>query len=833
MTTLFERPIRTLLLVCLISVSGPVNAAAVAGVAPVTQLRDPDTGSAGQATPLPEAARRAQLDAITQARAGDYENALNQLMRLRSVYPDSEPLFYDELLVRFWAGQRQELIDMISGRSLENAPAYALLALGRAARDTRDFAAAINYYTQATAANPDSIDAHVGLAMAHSDAGDPRTARITLEAVPPTARHTTAVLMPSAYLFHQDQAYAQALGEYDLVLQLEPEDRSALRGKAQALRALLLPRQALRVAALQPDVLTPRELTRLEADVLALDLRDAIESPGQRFPFPGIESALQAIEARLAAEPPSSELARLLTYDRIVGLAAAHRRSEAVEDYQRLIEADPRAPRYVHSAAGNAYLALREPELAEQALRRGIEADPADLEIRISLFYALIELERFEEAFACIDDVVSRLEPIRAVPGSSVRQPNPAHTRALIVAIMGRAYADQMDTAEQQLENILAAAPNNSQARYELGNLYRWRGHLEAADEQYGQLINRFPAEEVALRTAVAHNRFAQRQFAVTGSTEAALYKEFPTDVGVIELHEDWQDHQLSQLIIDAGFGESSGDTFGSSQYEVEAWWFSPPQRDAFRGFVHSSDSWAEFEEGNHARRRIGAGVDYRRYRWEGRAEVRAARFDMGDPGIALRGDYRISDHWFVGSSAEWNSDATPLRADGQGIEGDLLALDTTYRHNENWFLAGSARLQSLDDGNDISGFGLNGSYRLHNGYRWKLDTYGSAGLTRSSLDEPSYFSPSRAVDASIGLRGIWRQFRRYEHSLTHRLSGDVGLYDQQGFGSEPIASIEYEIEWRPTARWGFRGGIRYSRRVYDGDSEDGLFFRFGLEGRI
>ncbi|MCB1685005.1 MAG: tetratricopeptide repeat protein, partial [Pseudomonadales bacterium] len=431
MTTFFERLIRTLLLVCLTAVAGSTAAAE-----PAMQASAADTTSRRPPPALPEAVRRARLDAITQARAGAYEPALDQLIRLRNVYPDSDPLFYDEMLVRFWAGQRQPILDMIAGRSLAGAPAYALLALGRAARDTRDFGAAINYYAQAVAASPESIDARVGLAMAYSDYGDPRTARTTLEAVPSATRHTTPVLVPSAYLFHQDQAYAQALGEYDLVLQLEPENRAALRGKAQALRALLLPRQALRVAALQPDVLTPRELNRLEADVLALDLRDAIESPAQRYPFPGIESALQAIAARLAAEPPASELARLLTYDRIVGLAAAHRRSEAVEDYRRLIDADPRAPRYVHAAAGNAYLALRKPELAEQALRRGIEADPADMEIRISLFYALIELERFEEAFECIDDVVERLEPVRAVPGSSVRQPNPAHTRATIVATM-------------------------------------------------------------------------------------------------------------------------------------------------------------------------------------------------------------------------------------------------------------------------------------------------------------------------------------------------------------------------------------------------------------
>ena len=183
-------------------------------------------------------------------------------------------------------------------------------------------------------------------------------------------------------------------------------------------------------------------------------------------------------------------------------------------------------------------------------------------------------------------------------------------------------------------------------------------------------------------------------------------------------------------------------------------------------------------------------------------------------PGGRLQVDYRASDRWLIGAEADFASYATPLRADRADISSDRYSVRARYRRSEWWDLGGELAYQPFDDGNDVTSASLYGSYRLINGYTYKLDLYGSTGLANSTLDDPVYFSPESAFALTGGVRNTWRQFRRYQHMLTHRLSADIGLYDQKGFSGAPTWTLDYELEWQLSSRLALRGGAQQAAMV-------------------
>ncbi|HXV76874.1 MAG TPA: poly-beta-1,6 N-acetyl-D-glucosamine export porin PgaA [Candidatus Polarisedimenticolaceae bacterium] len=776
--------------------------------------------------------RERREEAVELARSGQYERALESFERLRAEYPEEPSVLYDQTVVLFWAGRHTDALGNAPWIDPRLAPAYVISAVAGSARNTQQFAMAVEWYGHALAADPDSVDARVGLAMSLADAGEPRRARQTLEAVEPAARQTARVRLSSAYLYTRDGAQLEAIGEYDAVLEVDPDNFEALRGKAQALRALLLPRQALELARQHPGILDEREIARTEGDALALDLRDAVESAGEGPPYARIDEAIAAIDRRLATEPSTGELARRLRYDRIVGLVAAGRPQPAVADYESLIAEGAEPPTYALIAAGSAYLALRRPREAERALRRGEAIDPGNVALRIELFYALIALERFGEAFRVIDGLSAELEPAPRAPGSPVGQPNPVQLDVEIIAAVGRAYADQLAEAQRRLEHLLARAPNNAQARYELGNVYRWRGFHRRAERQYVQVGDHGGVGDVWRDVAAAHNDLDLGRPASTGRTLSRLGVEQPATLAVRDLERRWAAHNRSRLSIDARYGNSSGEVFGSEQYQIDGWWFSPPLGHEYRIYVRTFDSWARFDDGETARRRLAAGVEYGRGGLRAAGEINGDRFDFDSPGAAARLDWSITDHWLFGCVAEYDSYATQLRADRAGIDSNLFSARGTYRGSESWYVSLALGHQPYDDGNRMTAVAADGRLRLYNGYKYKVDGFALVESSTGSDADVPYFSPERALVARIGIANDWRQWRVYDRSLTHRLSADAGLYDQRGFGADPIWTLDYRLQWNLNARWQLWFGAQRNRRVYDGSREDATFWTFGVDGR-
>ncbi|MGI9309539.1 MAG: poly-beta-1,6 N-acetyl-D-glucosamine export porin PgaA, partial [Gammaproteobacteria bacterium] len=773
------------------------------------------------AAPPDEAARLEQAKAVSQARAGEIDEALESIGTLREQYPEDLELLYDQTAILSWGAYEEEVLTNSKSLNPTTTPRYVLSAIAKSARNLRQFDLAAGWYLAALSAEPSSTDARIGLVLSLADGNYPAEARTELNKFSPARKQRSDVMLASAYVYQSERRFILAINEYDAVLAQEPNNPAALRGKALALESALLPRQALAMAARQPGLLTDKEVHRLEGDELAMELRNAIDTPDQKYPFFRINIVLNRFDRRLEREPEGTPLWSRLQFDRIVGLVAADRIRTAIEYYEALLAKDINPAAYTHLAAAQAYLDLRRPHDALAATEEAEQQRPKDIDAKLWKFYALVELERYGEAIDLADGLIQTLGTVEETEQPKDLQPDPNMMNARIVAALGRAYGNQLNDAQARLEAIVAEAPNNKEARLALANVYRWRGWHERAAAEYSQILGNHP-DYLSARTNAGHNNVPLRKYPPVENTLQEIRPENPSRETVWNLNQTWIVHNMHELLVEANWGESTGDVFGTDQYDVNAWLFSPPIRANWRAYGRTFDSKADFDDGggDSTRRRGAAGAEYRKDRWRATAEFNFDRDDFDDFGMASRVDYWASDIWRFGGTLELNSYATDLRADRAGIESHLLSADMTYRRDDLYRNDTTFGYQYYDDGNNKFELFNNTRRRLFTGYTWWMDGTVDLGLVTNSEEQTVYYAPEFGADALVGVDTYWRMYRRYDNMIQHRLYGQIGGHNQRGFDSDTIWTVGYQFAWDITKEFAFKLGWQRNRRLYDNDIE-------------
>ena len=776
--------------------------------------------SAGQAADevAPPAARE---QAVAAARAGRLEEALAQLAELRAQHPQDAEVLWDYAVVLAWSGRDSEVLALAATLDAEAAPAYASGAVARAARNRGELAMAIHWYTAAVAREPDDLDAHLGLAMTHAEMGAYEDALAELARVPARQREHLRMRLAEGYVHTLRGATPEALLAYERALSIEPDNREALRGKALALKALFIPDAALALAREHPGLLTAGEEAELRADDLTVRLRNVLQTPRAHAErVAALESIIADYDRELAGSSGSPKLDRRLAADRLAALTEVRRAPEAIAAYEGLLATGEPLPAYAHLAGASAYLQNRQPEPALRALDLAGREPPSRLAADVERFYALSDLDRFGEA----------RELAAAITEGAPGPQDPQAFQGQFLSAMALAYADQLARAQAELEVLLSRAPGNADARQGLAAVYRWRGWSDRALGTYEQLLAANPATAEA-RAGRAHSRLDRQDFRAAEDDLLTLRQTAAGTFALGDLERRWALHDSSEVLIETRWGESSGETFGSDQYEIDSYWFSPPIAYDYRFYARTFDSYADFEEGDWDRRRAALGAELRRGPWTARTELSADRSGLDDPGLAGTLDYRIDDRWTLGGLIELNSYDTPLRADRAEVDSDLAGLNLGYQAHESFGVFSGLRYQDFSDGNRRTALFADARYRALTTSRYKLDLTAGAATSQNSLDDAAYFNPDRDFTAVAGLDNWLRTFRHYERWLQHRLHLWAGTYDQKSYGSDLIWGIDYELTWALSDALQLRGGWQRARRVYDGAPEYQTFFTAGLYG--
>ncbi len=600
-----------------------------------------------------------------------------------------------------------------------------------------------------------------------------------------------------------------------------PSDFQALRERILEVAVLEGPDAARELLERFRGELDEDQVIELRGDMAAQWIRQA--EPMEDIPRrqATTDQALEELEGLLEELPADGPATRRARFDYILALRQRERMEETVAEYQALIDEGIEPPSWVIQSAADAHLYLRQPEQATTLYRQVLAGDPTAFQARIALFYALVESERFNEALEEIENLAAE------------HKGQPSGVEAELVAAMGHAFANRLDKAQQRLEALAEAHPEHLRIRQELSTVYRWRGWPNRALEIIDPVVAEAP-EAVGPRLARAAALAELQRPAQAEAMLESLLADHPENLHVQRQYRDWQNRDRWHLSSRAEYGDSDGfQALGSRDRSLNNRLTAPVIGHHFQPWITSRYADARFPEGEADYDRIGVGASWRDRRHHGYLEIHRNRTGTAETGWTAGYDWHSGDHWSFATRYESFTQDVPLRARGQGLDGDKGQVAVRWQAHESLGIRGSLTRVGISDGNTRWSALLGSDHRLisqaHHITSGSLDLYGS----RASQEGGPYFNPSR--DASLGytVQHDWLTWRHYTNSLTQRFLAGAGAYWQDGAGTGAIGDLGYRHRWALGNDFHLDYGVGLSTRVYDGDREQRLHGSIGLEVRF
>jgi biofilm PGA synthesis protein PgaA len=794
-----------------------------------------------------------QSDAVLLARHGDTESALAILARLARAHPEDSGVARDLVVVTAWAGHDDQAIRLYDALPEAAQPDYVLAAVALAYRHTGRPAESLALYRQGLRHTPRNPEFTAGEIRSLSDLHQAAPALAAADADLLVHGERLDVLLAAGYAASAEKKPVEALRYIDRAVTLDPAAREPRHDRILAIGEMGAPQIARRLADDNPGLLTQAELRRLDGDAAAALVRWGVfEPPSEARRFDASDRAIAALDALLAqwSQAGDGALSDKLRarFDRMVALRDRVRMSDVLAEYEELKGQGVAIPGYALVAAADAYLYLRQPEIARDLYLRGLAVDPLNPETRLALFYAYIDLEDFAAAYQQVDRAAADQPIWLYLKGLKEPIENPEHATADLAAADARLYADELAEANRRIAAIEEAAPNNSRARTALANIYSARGWPRYAAEEY-EISRALKPLDVTTEIGQARNNLDLHAYADVEAQLAQVKARFPENREVQRLDRLWAVHNMAEIsIIVAPRLGSSSTVQGDSGFAIDTEIHSAPID--YRWRIFGSEYVAREKltagEGALSLRRSGIGAEYRGGTLLASLETTISAFgprfgttltsgiDHGRAGARALATWSANDYWQFGGSAEIFARDTPMRALSHGITANAGAANMAYRVSESRAFLLSGEVMSFSDGNQRIALAAKLSQRLVTLPRFSIDGILELAPSHNSADgNRPYYNPRHDVLAAFGVSINQVIYRRYEFSYDHHLVVSPGIYWERGFGTAGVASVLYEHRIRSNDVLEAGLGVTLGRQSYDAEYQNSVAVLFNLRARF
>ena len=772
--------------------------------------------------------------AIEAARAGKTDEAITTLLDLRELAPKNTKILADYLVILTWANKNAEAVSESKKTNAVDMQEYALAAVAKAARKIGDFSYASNLYNHLIARNPAQIDYKIAHALVQVDSQQYAQAETEIDALKENNQENIELLNAQLYLGQQTKSQIKIIDASQRILALEPSNQAIVATLASAASEIGATSKAKELSTHYR--LDETKAQPIKASYAASRIRwGEFEPVNPAKPYAETDAALSALDdackcdwAKIDLSQPAN---RKMLFDRILALHDRHRNTEVVAHYQQLTTQKIEIPTYALSAVGDAYLALREPEQALVIFNSILAKEPNQRDTQLDQFYALIELERYDEA----DGLAKRIagsEPnyLNRKNNPTVRQ-NDKKLQADTTATLSLAYGDDLAGSQEKFVSLQKIGPNNTELKNNLATIWRWRGWLDLAAKTYQQNIDE-EKNDLQAKYGLANTYIDGRDWALAAQEIKDLNSYIsPEDPSLKALNKRWELHHKNQFSTDFSTSQFSGGPVGSKSNKINAWLYSAPFNDNYRVFINTGYSRDTFTEGNGTVVTPNIGVEYRSHDWRISTQLGAATKDGSGAAVATSGEYRPNDYWLFNAGLELNSQQAPVRGQRVGIYGEAAGIGASYRWSELMQASVAANYMHLSDGNTRQGLSLALDRRIYTTPHYKVNLNLNAATSHNSLDNAAYFNPKSDVAIGATLRQDWISWRRYDRSFAQGLALSIGNYQQEDFGSKATWSVSYSHNWKLDEIFELEYGITHGRQPYDGvtESYNSLFGRINL----
>ncbi len=788
---------------------------------------------------LGEAGYQAALQLV---REGKLQQAADYLAALRRQHGDDLRVLHDYVAVSSDAGRHGSALAELPNIDRAKAPAYVLEALAASARATKNPALALQLYQDVLARSPDRMQSQLAKIYTLADMGSHALAISAAETAINNEQKNPPLWEAYGYALRKAGREPLALEAYAQMRALDPAGKTANQARVNLLSSLGAAHLAKAAADAQPDSISSTDQLGLRLDRAAAHIRWADaddESRAERYRNTDI--ALGEIDAVLSQikpiDTPNAPLERRALSDKLVALSNRQRFEETTDLYTQASGAGYAAPAYVRMSVAEAYQGIKRPDVARSMFEQLISEEPDNLRYRYGLFYALSDLEQHRTAQDVVDEIVRREPRTLNRNTPELERENRGYIRSRVLAMLARAYADDLPDANRRADELVQMVPRNQDVRVNRAYIYNWRGWPRQADDEFRWLLEVAPENtEAKLGRVSALSNI--NDWHHSDAELSALRQLKPDDRQVKTAQRRSAVHHMSELILNGEAGNSSQSVNASQDRRWETHLYSPPINDMWRlhaRSVHTRDTLSNDE--HLSRHRAGAGVEFKARDWLINADATRLTKDRADEknqlGIALNLSNEINDFWRVRANAESADESLPVRAAAAGIRAKRAGLGVTVRDNEIHRANLDVQRHQFSDGNRRNEWSANYTNVFESEYqnRYTLGV-GLSGMQNSLTGTP-YFNPRRALSADFSLTGEWLHWRDEQKSLWHRVAINAGTYEQDGFDNLPTARINYEIDWTASDVMEIRFALGRAMHPYDGVQDFRNYANFSFNRRF
>lgn len=666
---------------------------------------------------------------------------------------------------------------------------------------------AIDYYQMVLVRRPDYVRANIGLTYCLSVEGQGDRALKILDKLLLVEPQNLEIRFARAFVHEKAKRFWSAIGEYDIIIELSPQNNIARRLKLRALSDMGASSNALEQAYKE----FPHEQNLHHA--LIGDMVDDLirwEEPEEaiKLLFPLIES---------------SENPRIISAY-IMALVENSRMEEAVALYESLVKDGRSLLPWVLQDIAEAYFYLEQPYKAlafyEEALKKG----HLDFDDRIDRFYVLQEIRAWDEAEKALDELDQEQPPVLGT-GKNIH-PNWSKLELSIARGWLYAYQDRLREAEKFFWNLYKEAPAQPEIRNGIAHVYLWRGWPRKALKEFGIIESLDPTYVKAQIGKVATlNELAFKNEAYEEADR--LLALHPEDKHVRTLVRNLKVERMRELVTDVMY---SKEKWGDQEIGISTNLSQPIFPNTH---ILGSLSWQRIEVDDELSyfQYLGLGINHIFNSTLSMRQVFSVNHDGGyDFGTFTQVNLYPNDYWNLSLSYNNFAIDIPIRARASDIKVDKLNMTIAYRASDWQNCNLSLSHFRFDDDNDRDevlfnyeqGIWVKGDWKM----RLVLEFYGS----RNSLDDAPYFNP--ASDWSLAGTHMTEHtlWRIYERAFVQRLFLTFGNYKQSGFSNDIIGAIRYEQDFEFSNTQGLLWGAVLARNVYDGIIETS--FKLYLQNR-
>jgi len=778
--------------------------------------------------------------AVEAARSNDLGRAWGLIQEARKQRPEDPLVMQDYLAIGAWSGHGVEVLSAARSMDLKALRRYVLEALGRAAREAKDFGFSRACYEEVLRREPDRQEARLGLAWAAMATSRFQEARNILDGVPSPRLKEAPFGELRATLAEAQQDWAGLLAASEDVLALQPTHSAALRWRFQALRRLGLPDRALELTP--QTLLTDDEKTAVQRDALGVQQTrlaaqsDPLERQRQS------RSLEERYRERLGHLPSGlhRDIQMGLIQDYLGLLSSQASYAEVLSEANRWIQPPLLGTASIHLMLGEAWLHLGHPSRALTEFDAALTLRPGDTDAELGRFWALLDQGRWREARAAASASLKRQTAPREGAVWSTTYLDAVRREAQALG-----YTDALQEAESKLEALQKRAPADDSTLESLALVWRFRGEPRRAAELLTASAQRNPERGWTWISLAAAQREAG-DFTGESQSLARAACLMPGTTGLGDAQKESSLARGAAFSLEGAEGQSQdvapNAPTGSRDQVYRLRMESPLMADAWRvrGDVQREET--RIQERELQRDRLAMSMAYVNELWRG--EVSVGTQNQGAQAMTGRKDQTTAqfraqwtpgDAWGVEANYAHNSEDVPLRAWDAGVHGNLVGLSVSYRWQEVGALRSGYSRLSLNDGNQRDSAWLSGERRL---VSWGPHTVtGSAGLwlSQNSLAPAmaTYFNPVHDRSLNLDLSYLGPLWQEGTSRLRHQIQVSAGRYEQSGQTGRGVFIAGYSLLLNLGRGIEGHVGVRYAERPYDGVINRGTEIRFGLAGRL